>query len=365
MDSLEFNKIAGGLLVGLLLAVGIGKLGSILYAPYLPEHAAVETVADAHSDTDVGGDGATEQAAVPFGMLLASADPADGEGLFRRCATCHTIESGGGNKVGPNLYGIIGASAEHSADFGNYSGAISSVVDSWSFENMNAFLENPRGYAPGTSMGFAGLPDAEDRANLIAWLNTRSDAPVDLPAVEEMPAEDDAEAMGDEAMSDEAMAADTMTAEKLAAQDAEVHGDTVDGTIDATGEVMDQATNAAGDMVDEAAGGSAAMTAVAAASAQDGRGVARKCSSCHTFDEGGANRVGPNLWGIMNQDIGSVEGYSYSDAMASEPGTWTVDRMWSYIMDPKGDIPGTRMGFRGIADEEDLAALIAYLSTLK
>ena len=330
MDSLEFNKLAGGLLVGLLLAVGIGKLGDVLYAPDLPAHAAVEAGADAHADAGVGDHG--EEPAVPLASLLAAADLADGESHFRKCKSCHAIAADDARGTGPNLYGIVGDAQARDAAF-SYSGALSDLGGAWTFEALDAFLANPKEYARGTKMTFRGLSDAEDRANLIAWINTRSDAPLDLPAVEEPAAED------------------AMTEEELEARDAAIHGDTVDETI--------AAAEAAADGM---AGGAGAMIAVA--SAEAGETVARKCKSCHTFEAGGANRVGPNLWDTVDRDIASIEGYRYSDAMESQEGAWTYDRLWSYLMDPRADIPGTKMGFRGVGDEEDLAALIAYLRTL-
>jgi len=190
MDSLEFNKIAGGVLVALLLVVGIGKLSNILYAPELPEHAAVETEADAHSDADVGG--GHDAPEVSLAALLAGADATGGS----------------------------------------------------------------------------------------------------------------------------------------------------------------------------VAAGSAAIAMIAAGSVEDGESVARKCKSCHTFDEGGANRVGPNLWNIVDRPIATLADYSYSDAMSAQEGDWTYDRLWTYLMDPRAEVPGTKMAFRGITDEDDLASLILYLRSL-
>jgi len=373
MDSLEFNKIAAGLLLGLLLAIGIGKLGNILYAPDLPEHALVETDADAHSDADVGGGHDEAEDEVPLAMLLANADLEAGEGHFRKCKSCHTVEAGGSNGTGPNIYGIVGAAVEHNGEFG-YSGALPDAADVWSFENLDAFLADPKGFAPGTKMTFRGISDAEDRADLIAWLNTQSDAPLDLPAVEE-PAAMEEDTM-DEGAAEEDMHGDTVdetigTASDMVEEMAEDAGETMDDGMDAAEDMMDDAGDAmdsAAEMVEDAGDGmgdaSGVEAMIAAASVEDGEGVARKCKSCHTFDEGDANRVGPNLWDIVDRPVASIDDYSYSDAMTDYGGVWDYDRLWAYLQDPKGEVPGTKMGFRGITDEEDLAALMAYLHSL-
>ncbi|MEL7213459.1 MAG: cytochrome c family protein [Pseudomonadota bacterium] len=107
---------------------------------------------------------------VPFEVVLASADPGKGERVFGKCRACHKLEQGA-NGTGPYLYGVVNRAVAASEGFG-YSGALSEVVDVWTPEHLNAFLENPRGYTPGTSMGFSGLPKVEDRANLIAYLAT-------------------------------------------------------------------------------------------------------------------------------------------------------------------------------------------------
>ena len=108
-----------------------------------------------------------------FEELFASADPAAGEGQFRACQACHAVVQGE-NGVGPYLYGVVGREVGSVDGFG-YSGALTEVADVWTPEELNAFLENPRGYAPGTSMGYNGMRRAEDRANLIAWLDTLDD----------------------------------------------------------------------------------------------------------------------------------------------------------------------------------------------
>ncbi len=325
MESLEFNKIAAGILVAVLLAVGIGKIGNVLYAPELPEHAAVETEGDAHSNADVGGSDHGDMAAdVALPVLLANADLADGEKQFNKCKSCHTIENGGSNGVGPNLWGIVGASKEHAQGYA-YSGALAAVGGDWSFESLDAYITDPKGYAPGTKMTFRGISDNEDRANLIAWMNEQSNDPLPLPEVEEV-ADDD-------------------------------------GADNSQGEM----NNASGDdsgLADDANTPSRVKAMIAAAPVEDGENVAKKCRACHTFDEGGANRVGPNLWDVVDRDIAGVPDFSYSSAMEEEGGTWTYDRLWAYLADPKNDIPGNKMSFRGITDEDDLAALIAYLRSL-
>ncbi|SPJ23622.1 c-type cytochrome [Palleronia abyssalis] len=106
-----------------------------------------------------------------FEEVFASADVGAGERVFGKCRACHQLEEGA-NAVGPYLYGVVGRDIGAADGYGAYSGALSEVADVWSPENLNHFLENPRGWAPGTSMSFNGLPSVEERANLIAYLDT-------------------------------------------------------------------------------------------------------------------------------------------------------------------------------------------------
>ncbi|WP_245904780.1 c-type cytochrome [Pseudoroseicyclus aestuarii] len=116
--------------------------------------------------------GAAEEAApeVPFEELWASADASAGEAVFRNCRSCHALEAGD-NRVGPTLYDVVGRPVDSVEGYA-YSGALEEVVDEWTPEHIFEFLHDPRGYAPGTKMTYAGLPSAEDRVNLIAWLET-------------------------------------------------------------------------------------------------------------------------------------------------------------------------------------------------
>jgi len=105
---------------------------------------------------------------VDFAVVMASASAADGEALWRNCRSCHQLEAGA-HAAGPALYGVVGREIQYYDDFG-YSGALAEAADVWTPENLNAFLEAPKKWAPGTSMGYNGMRKIEDRANLIAYL---------------------------------------------------------------------------------------------------------------------------------------------------------------------------------------------------
>jgi cytochrome c len=112
--------------------------------------------------------------------LIAAADPAKGEQISSKCKACHDFTKGGPNKIGPNLWGVIGAPTAHKPDF-NYSDAIKGLNSTWTFAALDKFLTSPRAYAPGTKMTFPGLPKAADRAAVLRWLRDQSDNPVPLP----------------------------------------------------------------------------------------------------------------------------------------------------------------------------------------
>ncbi len=105
-------------------------------------------------------------------------------------------------------------------------------------------------------------------------------------------------------------------------------------------------------------------TLLASADAERGKGTAKLCASCHTFEPGGPNRVGPNLWGIVGRDIGGTGGYAYSPAIAGHPGAWTYEELDRYLASPARAIPGNKMAFNGVRNPKDRANLLAYLGTL-
>ncbi|RMF13337.1 MAG: cytochrome c family protein [Alphaproteobacteria bacterium] len=113
----------------------------------------------------------------PIGDALKQADPARGKKIFRLCMACHTIDKNGPNRIGPNLYGLVGRDIASVPGF-KYSPALQKVEGKWDFEKLNHWLLNPRQFAPGNRMAFAGVRKLQDRADLIAYLNSMSDHPV-------------------------------------------------------------------------------------------------------------------------------------------------------------------------------------------
>jgi cytochrome c len=177
------NTIAGWVLAGGIVALGLSIVTGMYFHPEAPEKEGFAVVAEAAGEA--GG-----AAAVPIATLLATADIAKGEAAFKKCAACHTIAQGGANGIGPNLWASMGKAHGHVAGFA-YSDALKSIPGNWDWEGMDKWLANPKKYAPGTKMTFAGLGNPEERANLILYLNAQgSNLPLPTPPAAEAPAAD-------------------------------------------------------------------------------------------------------------------------------------------------------------------------------
>lgn len=179
----RFNTIAGWALAGGVAALGLSIVSGMVFHSERPEKMgyAIEGVEES------GEGGAV--AVAPIATRLAVADVAKGADVFKQCTACHTINSGGASGIGPNLFGAVGKVHGHVPGFA-YSDALKAVPGNWTFDALDAWLTSPRKYAPGTKMTFAGISNPQDRANVIAYLNSQgSNLPFPAaPAATEEPA---------------------------------------------------------------------------------------------------------------------------------------------------------------------------------
>lgn len=188
MDSFEFNKIAGAVLFCALIVIGVNNLEHILiHREHLSKSVyKVEGVEEA-ADVGAGAAAGPAEAGPSFEVILAQASPERGEKAFKKCASCHSAEKGAAAKIGPDLYGTVGNKVGGHPGF-SYSPAVAGHGGTWTFETLNQWLKSPKTFIPGTKMAFAGIAKDAERADVIAYLNSKSDSPLPLPKPVEAPA---------------------------------------------------------------------------------------------------------------------------------------------------------------------------------
>jgi cytochrome c len=180
MNSFELNKILGAVLGTCLVLLALNIAAGALFAPEKPKKPgyAIEVKGAAE-----GGEKKEAEKAEPLPARLAKASVEKGQATAKQCQACHTFEKGGPNRVGPNLWNVVGGERGEGRGF-NFSAAMKAKGGKWTYDELDKFLADPRGYIPGTAMTFAGIKNDQQRADVIDYLHTLSDNPVPLPKPE-------------------------------------------------------------------------------------------------------------------------------------------------------------------------------------
>ena len=173
----EINKIIVAVLLTVLLVFGIGKISDIIFHIEKPNVQGYKVEVKVGSATTMQASTSNE---VDISTLLALGNVDSGKKLFNKCKSCHSIKKDGGNKIGPNIFGILNRNTGSISDY-KYSKALASYGKKWTFEELNGFLLKPSKWIKGNKMGFSGIRDDIDRASVILYLNENSDNPIPLP----------------------------------------------------------------------------------------------------------------------------------------------------------------------------------------
>ena len=280
MSDLGLNKILGAGLATALGLMALSQLSGIVYGSgghggghdedtRSYDEIAAERYAY-YVSTGAGSDGPVVEEVFDLGLLLASADALKGERTMKaKCATCHTWNEGGADGTGPHLYGIMGKDIASIPGF-SYSSGLEALEGNWTYEEMDAWLENPGTHVPGTKMAFAGLRKTPERMNMLAFLASVSpDGPAfpdPLPAVEEAALEDEeaVDATVEETAAEDPGIEIVVPAEAEIAPDAageaaeavvDAANDAADTAADIADDVAESVTDAVETVVDEATGG--------------------------------------------------------------------------------------------------------------
>jgi len=174
------NKIIVSIVLAIILVMGINKITDVIFYVEKPEKSAyqITSVTTAASTTPTKASSENSEFE-NITALFASTSTSDGVKVFKKCAACHSIAQGGGNKIGPALWGVLGRQAGSLSDY-KYSKAMAAHGKVWSFEEMDSFLAKPKDWIKGTKMSFAGLKNAKDRAAVILYMNEKTNNPLPL-----------------------------------------------------------------------------------------------------------------------------------------------------------------------------------------
>jgi cytochrome c len=179
MNSFEINKIIAAIILTVVIVLGINKLADVAYNVKTSNDGAYK-ITKAKETKEISKDDnekVKESSSIATFLTLGSID--HGKIVFKKCAACHSIAKGGGQKIGPNLFGVLGRQAGSVSDY-KYSKAMVAYGKTWSFEEMNGFLIKPKDWIKGTKMSFAGLKNEKDRASVILYMNENADSPLPL-----------------------------------------------------------------------------------------------------------------------------------------------------------------------------------------
>jgi cytochrome c len=319
MAGLEGNKAFAAILVAGMAFMVAGFVADLVVHPEELEKTAITIQGAAES---MGG---PARVIIPTILpLMAKADVSAGASTTAQaCGSCHSFTQGGAAMVGPNLYNVVGAKIASAAGYA-FSPALAKIGGTWTYEQLNKWLFDPQGFAPGTHMTYPGMRSIQSRADVIGYLRSLATAPVALP-----------------------------TAAEIATAQAE--------------QKKEETANAA-----PAAGGAPAAPAGPSlnqllASADPGKGgdfAAQACGSCHSFTKGGATMVGPNLYDVVGAPVAGTPGYSFSPALKKVGGNWDFAKLDDWLTDPQHLAPGTTMSYAGITQPKMRANVVDYLRTL-
>src|SRR6266699_1761290 len=177
MDSFELNKIIGAVLASCLVLLVTNFTADALFSPQMPAKPGFEI---AVKETEGGAKEAAAAPSEPIEKLLQTASIEKGAAAAKKCQACHTFAKGDKNGVGPNLYAVVGDKKGEGRGF-NFSAGMKGKGGTWTIDDLNQFINNPKGFVPGTAMGFAGIQKDSERADVIAYLNSLADNPAPLP----------------------------------------------------------------------------------------------------------------------------------------------------------------------------------------